>query len=819
MAEKHILKCTTICSPPPIRHTQFRHRTYLIPKTIFILLTLLASYAIFAQTLTIPAGTTFTAYETVDITVTAEDGTYGIIANGTATFNTTKTNINVTSTETGAARGIVLDSNRSINFNSGEVYINVNSKKGAYGIAISGVGNPFIDVPKGAVTVTADKFVINVDGGLNGVSAINNTIGIVDIRAKELEITATTGGLPYTVTASLGGIIKLNSESTKITANSTYTYGDPDYPPIYGGLPTESQVDSMDLALHVQQGGLIFVNANSDGSIYNENYIVQINGDIVSSSYNNIDANYISTIHANFTHPNSYLRGNLWEQPGNGSSNLVPDTQWGIIDILFSNEATWAPTTKTKLNNRAHATFDNANIDLAWWSADQISQGLATSNMLRTIKLNSATIIGDSVLIINSDVANDKADCFIVDTLEAGSNANIIQQIKVAYDPAIQDYIDNGETGAKLYAASSLIPVMIINNDNGKAVTGESVATYYTALQTFEITANIVTQDINNGDGTGIYIDYIEINNSEDPGPKEDTILMLKWMSRTMNDNLMRRMGDLRLDPEHNKNGLWARTYMAELDTDSSYAGKYNKQKFYGGQLGVDKKHDKGDDILFTGLFIDYLNVNNRYVTGSGRFDNLGLAAYGTWINDDGHYIDLVAKAAKINGNFKTIDTVRNNEQVTADFDTWAMALSAEYGYKIKAKVNWIIEPQVQLTYSRIGGMNFDLNNNVHVIYGNIDSLIGRIGFTAGREFDEGNLYAGAFYFHDFSDETSIYANAPDGSNLHKIVDTGKNWYRLNIGTNINISTDDCAYFEIARLFGRDIHVNWLLNAGFRFAF
>ena len=411
------------------------------------------------------------------------------------------------------------------------------------------------------------------------------------------------------------------------------------------------------------------------------------------------------------------------------------------------------------------------------------------------------------------------ADVFILEELDDSSNQNITQYIQIAHDPFINTFIETGETSPDPREIGAPILVMEITDNNGKNVIGKDIAERVDSkLSSYKVTGNISTDT--SGILTRIFLNNIMVSKGNDPSEvvevADDTVGMLKWMSRTLNDNLMYRMGDLRLNSEHGRNGIWARTYVSELNNDSAYMGREINQNLFGGQLGFDKKFQKDNSTIFAGLFVDYLNSDNGYFSGTGKTQNIGLAAYGSWLSNAGHYVDVTARASKIDGKFDI--TNANGENITADYDTWGMALSAEYGYRINTPNSWIIEPQAQFTYNSLSGMNYDLSNGVNVEYGSIDSAIGRIGVNVGREFVKANLTAGLFYFHDFAGATEMTATA-DADSFESKVNVVSDWYRLNVGTTLNLSDSSTLYLDLARLFGGNVNNNWLLNAGVRCEF
>jgi len=703
------------------------------------------------------------------------------------------------------AAGMEFQGKSNVMFNTGDVYVNAKAPNDqAHGI----YGDR-----KTTVTVTADKLIIDVEGGTValGMAHIGESQGYYN--AKELEIYAYGEISAVGVIVQEDGIVKLNNEKTKIITAS-------------GNLKHEEFDQPKEIALLSQIGGTLLVNAKDDGSVYNPDSIVEMVGDIHS-----IFGFGGTGVTANLTNEKSYLRGQListilygeatvefWEEY---FDEVIDDINIynGIINLNLSNGAKWQVTGDENSRHMANVALNGGVIDLAWWSQNQIAESLATNDTYRTITLNNVKIIDEGILKINSDVQNGVADLLIVEELDSDSSQNITQYIQIGYDPFINEFIKSGITSPDPMELDSPILVMEITNNNGKNVVGDDIYNRFDSkLSSYKVSGTVSTDT--NGNLTRIYLGNITVSKNNDPSEAitvaDDTAVILKWISRTQNDNLTHRMGDLRLNSESHNNGLWARTYVVELDNDGNYDGRNIKQNIFGGQLGYDKQYKKEDSTVFAGLFIDYLNSENKYFSGKGKTQNIGVAAYGSWLSNAGHYVDVTARVSKIDGDFDILNV--NGDAITADYDTWGMALSAEYGYRMKANTNWIIEPQAQLTYNNIGGMNYDLSNDVNVKYGNIDSFIGRIGVSTGYEFAKGNVTAGLNYFHDFAGAIDMIATA-DIENFETKLNAVDSWGRFNVGATLNLSENNTLYLELARLFGGGINNNWLFNAGFRVGF
>jgi len=699
------------------------------------------------------------------------------------TFNTTTLNIDAENKGTGDAIGFYINgypSTAILNVSEGNIYAITAAADAGDAIAVMAETDEIPAYTDGNVSFAGKGNVLlgATAKGDNDAYGVYNTTGTMPDFANDLNL------LEINATAEQGNAYGFYIDDKALDGSTSISMKDI-------VINTKAEDDNNAIAIYNHSEGNFDVNDLLDST-------VQITGNVMTHG--------LATTSVNLTNQTSFLRGVLG---GDGTTNL-----------MLTNNAVWAPTTSLDSYNLGNVTLNQGVIDLAWWSANQIAEGLATSDVYRTITLSNAKILGDSTLKINSDVQNGVADLFILEELDGDSNQNIKQYIQIGYDPLIEQYIANGNSEPFIIGTlGDPILIMEITDNNGKNIVGEAVSGITESrLNTYEVFGKIST--VTENGSTYIYLGTLDFGITGDPSETvkvlDDTLGMLKWASRIQNDYLTQRMGDLRIDADSHKSGIWARTYFSELDSDSNYAGRSIGQKVFGGQLGFDKVYNKDNSKIFAGLFVDYQNSNNDYFAGTGKIQNIGLAAYGSWLSNAGHYVDLTARASKIDGDFDFING--NGDAVSADYDTHGMAFSAEYGYRIKAKSNWIIEPQAQFTYNSISGIDYELSNDVNVKYGNIDSAIGRIGLKVGREFDQGNVTAGLFYYNDFAGATDLTATA-GLENYAAKVNIVDNWYRFNVNTSLNISADSTMSFELARLFGKGINNNWMLNAVFRIGF
>ena len=475
--------------------------------------------------------------------------------------------------------------------------------------------------------------------------------------------------------------------------------------------------------------------------------------------------------------------------------------------VLFSDNALLNDDTTGNTDNTVATYLENATLGFAY------SDAVGATNVGRTITGGTLNLQGSNTLMVNTDLANNTADKFIFDSLAADSNTGT-QYITVGYDPAL-DPANLGYTGAvsnvEVLEITNLGVGQDLSNFQAKANVLDSALYKYT-----------VTPDINIIDNK---IEISGITTEKLATPSEgimtagDALTGMSNLWRIEGNNLMKRMGDLRSDPEAAKGGVWARYYRGELSAAGSY-GRSLEQDYTAFQGGIDRVQAYQGGRLVTGLAVNHISSNSGYSSGSGEGSSTGLGLYTSWLGEKGHYVDVILRASRLNSNFKSFTTAG---VVTGDYSTWAYGLSAEYGYRHKMQSGWFVEPQAELSLGHVNSASYTMSNGARVENGSINSVTGRLGFILGKEFKTaqrpGNVYLKGSLYHEFGGKGSINAYfGNDSINADGSPNMGT-WYELGLGTNLGIAKNSNLYVDAVKTFGGKINTKWQLNAGVRVNF
>ena len=276
---------------------------------------------------------------------------------------------------------------------------------------------------------------------------------------------------------------------------------------------------------------------------------------------------------------------------------------------------------------------------------------------------------------------------------------------------------------------------------------------------------------------------------------------LMTW--RQENNDMNKRLGEVRAS-EGNQ-GVWAR--MARGQSKYGQQGIKNQYNYY--QLGYDSKIS--DDWILGGAFT-YTDGDSSYINGSGTNKHTGFAVYGSNLRDDGSFIDLIAKYAHMKNDFDV-----NGGVGSGDYSTNGLSFSAEYGKRFHQESYWI-EPQAELTYGRVSSADFTTKRGAKVHQDSMDSLVGRLGFSLGKDIKQGNVYVRASYLYDFQGDTSV-TMSKDGAATSFKTDLGGGWWEFGVGTNLDLGHDTHFYLDVETTAGGDVDTPWQWNAGVRYSF
>lgn len=721
---------------------------------------------------------------------------------------TTKKNesINVVSDKTygtkpGISYGLYAKKDVDIQLTGDEITITSNQKESN--------GSRAVMIEGGAVSLGKENSVIEINANGNGGNAVMG-VHVLDKNSK------------FNVNAKS---FTLNSEGTfalHVQSNTQDEKADPD------SASANIQADNI-----VINGANLGISAHSNGQI-------NIEGNLTVNAINAIDTR------------------------GNATININKDVQHTTVlngDIVF--ETTYR---KGKPDNSGNLINSNVNINLSGeessWTGKayqeyQVDNGSGKYEYTHSVELDApkeyGNVIGFKMNINDGASWNMTGNSFINNvTVENGGVINVQKDVKKFNVGRLGDDIGDDKGGitlnngiinlqgesqqitvTELDGTGGTVNTNSLNNKmsikdvgKGTAITvngsGEIADAIYGGDATAKELADVVTTDTGKSAASQITTDegiiagkitadvkdgevtnYTVAKNTTNVGLSNLTgINLMTW--RQENNDMNKRLGELR--DSKGEHGVWARMVRGEVE----YESIKNQYNYY--QVGYDEKLST-DPNWTVGMFLTRTEGNSTFRTGSAENNHTGVGVYGSYLKDDGSFIDLVAKYARIDSDFNA-----NGGVGSGDYNTNGYSVSAEYGKRFEQGNGFWIEPQVELTYGTVGAVDYTTSNGAEVRQEGMDSLVGRVGFSLGKDIKAGNVYARASYLYDFDGETEVTMSRGDISDVYE-QDLGGGWFEVGVGTNINLSDATHLYFDVEKTYGGDVATPWQWSAGIRYSF
>lgn len=689
------------------------------------------------------------------------DAAYGIYAKDGVDIELTGDSLTINS-DTGACdenRAVYVATNGNVELGNTNSTIQINST-GYSGMGMTAIGTG------SSLTVKGKDLIVNVTGEYGfGIHVQNNTQDTIapkdaaqlNIKADNILVNSTSLGLSAFSNGQMNvnGNLVVNAENAlDVRGNSTVN------------INTDGEHST------VLNGDIVFETPNTPGNPQNSGNLINAN---VNINFNGKDSEFNGSAYK--TYPNSGVEGDrLIDHNENNHYGNVTDFQ-----LTFSNGAAWNMTDDSFVNDVALENGGTINVQdsVKRFNIDDANMNNGIIDMqgsAQSVNINKLSGTG----IVNTESLDNQMTIETVDTgasLTVNGSGNIADAIYKDKDNAqkLADVVKTGDTTAA-----------------DKVTTDEGIIA---GRYSFDINAD-GTVDTANGSYTK--------NTKNEAISNMASIGLMAW--RAENNDMNKRLGELR--NSNGEHGVWARMVRGE----SEYGAQSIKNVYNTYQLGYDEKLSTNDHWT-VGAAISYTDGQSSFATGSGENTSKGLSFYGSYLGDNGEFVDLIAKYARLDNEFDVAGGVGSG-----DYSTNGYSFSAEFGKRNQLANDFYFEPQVELTYGRVADVDFVTDSGANVSQDSMDSLVGRVGFAAGKNIKNGNVYVRASYLYDFDGETNV-TFSDGGASESFSEDLGGGWFEFGIGTNINLSDATYLYLDVEKTTGGEVDTNWQWNAGVRYSF
>ena len=690
-----------------------------------------------------------------------------------------------------------------------------------------------------------DDLTVNVSGlGVNGKKYHNNVTGIYALDGTQVAIDKNvtvkiTNPAPAEsgekrrpdlahyymsgIYAGYGGLTSDgNNDDTRVTVKGNANIdvvgvglqaNKDGYIRVLGGADIKTNpLDTSDTYSALSEEGFVYVNTGMDGLEPGTNDVKMYgNVGFLDKNYGieKNPHNHGSEISLGLTTPNSKLVGGVLNEFDESNNNPYH----GGLRLYLQNGATWRNEwlgaervypTQGRPDN-ANYLYTGSRVEHFIGGKDAASKGIIQAVDARPITINNYA--GHTAIDYEKGApasAQGKGQV-VINHAEKGSSVTMHSSSE-----ALKGYANINNPRGTLHQLANKLTYT--NFNKGERNLGVNVQvdgglispTYSTNLGTESFAI----------DGKASVTDQAVITTRESElvsGAKSALAASMMQMKADTND-LQRRLGDVRLNSD--KHGVWGKYIGGKSKiTDDAYVN----QTYNMAQVGYDTL--RGDWTVGGALL--YGTSNNDYALGSGSGKTAGLAVYGAKQFKDGRYLDIIGKVNRLKNDF----TVRNTLGTTlsGDYRNTGASLSVEYGKRIKKDNGFYIDPNAELTFSRLSGKSFEARTNtgstVHIDSDAVNSVIARIGVGIGKESKNSNVFLKAALAHEFSGKmnaTYSMAGEPTTGSEVNLKDT---WLDLELGGSWSVRPNTYVYGTFTKNFGATVDNSYRIDAGIRHNF
>ena len=690
-----------------------------------------------------------------------------------------------------------------------------------------------------------DDLTVNVSGlGVNGKKYHNNVTGIYALDGTQVAIDKNvtvkiTNPAPAEsgekrrpdlahyymsgIYAGYGGLTSDgNNDDTRVTVKGNANIdvvgvglqaNKDGYIRVLGGADIKTNpLDTSDTYSALSEEGFVYVNTGMDGLEPGTNDVKMYgNVGFLDKNYGieKNPHNHGSEISLGLTTPNSKLVGGVLNEFDESNNNPYH----GGLRLYLQNGATWRNEwlgaervypTQGRPDN-ANYLYTGSRVEYFIGGKDAASKGIIQAVDARPITINNYA--GHTAIDYEKGApasAQGKGQV-VINHAEKGSSVTMHSSAD-----ALKGYANINNPRGTLHQLANKLTYT--NFNKGERNLGVNVQVDGGLISpTYSTNLGIESFAI---DGKASVTDQAVITTRESElvsGAKSALAASMMQMKADTND-LQRRLGDVRLNSD--KHGVWGKYIGGKSKiTDDAYVN----QTYNMAQVGYDTL--RGDWTVGGALL--YGTSNNDYALGSGSGKTAGLAVYGAKQFKDGRYLDIIGKVNRLKNDF----TVRNTLGTTlsGDYRNTGASLSVEYGKRIKKDNGFYIDPNAELTFSRLSGESFDARTNtgstVHIDSDAVNSVIGRIGVGIGKESKNSNVFLKAALAHEFSGKMNATYSMTGEPTTGSEVNLKDTWLDLELGGSWSVRPNTYIYGTFTKNFGATVDNSYRIDAGIRHNF
>ncbi|MBP2169385.1 outer membrane autotransporter protein [Erwinia toletana] len=221
----------------------------------------------------------------------------------------------------------------------------------------------------------------------------------------------------------------------------------------------------------------------------------------------------------------------------------------------------------------------------------------------------------------------------------------------------------------------------------------------------------------------------------------------LAYYTTAIVDDLHKRLGELRRQQTSadNPDNLGGEMFLRYIGSNLEHKTNLDFTNF-GYDLDIDYnavqvggnviRLDGASDSLRGGLAytLGHTRLSPHAADGFSRtaFDSNSVSLYGTWLRDNGFYVD-----GSLSMDWHRGDTDISRERKVGKIKARGWSTSVETGYPFMLQNDFQLEPQAQITYLRLNMDDFTDHDGTTVKYDSYSQTIGRLGARLDRSWSD----------------------------------------------------------------------------------
>ncbi|WP_257153465.1 autotransporter outer membrane beta-barrel domain-containing protein [Pseudomonas sp. ICMP 561] len=284
------------------------------------------------------------------------------------------------------------------------------------------------------------------------------------------------------------------------------------------------------------------------------------------------------------------------------------------------------------------------------------------------------------------------------------------------------------------------------------------------------------------------------------------------WSSEL--NTLRSRIGEVR---GHEKGGGWMRAYGSRFNASTGDGVDYRNNQS-GLTLGADAPLPVSVGQLSLGLMAGY--SKNDLAIGQGTSGKIGsyyVGGYGTWLLDDGYYLDAILKLNRFRNESRV--AMSDGAKAKGNYESTGLGGSLEFGRNIRFADGYFLEPYAQFSSVWVKGDSYALDNGMQARNNQTQSVLAKVGASAGRSIalkDGGVVrpYLRLAAAQEFSRDNEVKVNSTRFDN-----DLFGSRAEVGAGVSVSLSERLQLHADFDYMKGKQVEQPWGANVGLKFAF